>query len=437
MNKTITVFIFLLLPVLVIADAGYLGSVTQNPAPVTTLGTYPDISMESEEVVVELHPTYADVTAGFTFQNGGEEQTAIMYLPLEIGTVFVSRIAASFEDLKDELSVQVNNQGMATEGLYQGLYDPELRQEMGLSWEEFSALLQVLNSSEPALGEPLYFRKYVLAEDDPDYDSWGNQPLYPAQMLSASWTVPFAPHESKTVTCIYRYFYTQDYNQSTERFAYPLFTGATWAGNIGEGKIYVIPGEDFNWEDIRWVAGIYMPEVEELSYAQLNVALPGYHQKTYSHALLWSFTDFEPKPMSLGHLAFYPDVGSLGVYFMGDEAEEDYIGSLIYLYVSSFYQPTVYTGIKPSGITLRQEPKETANLVAVKEKIKFLEQVDSIETKGNWMKVSYTDYAGEYDRELSPFIGWVNLNEKNEDGLVLPSLLPWVDSYVAKPGENE
>lgn len=439
----ITIFIiFLLLPTIVMADAGYLGSVIQNPAPAITLDKYPDITLENEEVVIELHPEHAKVTAGFLFTNGDEEQAVVMYLPLAIKTIFTSALYAEFGDYKDSLTVLINGEAVETEGLYHSYYHPDYPARTSLDWESFKGLLGVINSKEPQEGEPLYFRKYYPDEDHPTYDDHYNYPLYSAHTLSASWPVHFNPHETKTVTCIYDYELTQDYGASTGRFAFPLYTGAFWAGTIGEGKIYVIPGDDFQWQDIRWVAGFHMPEVQELTDVKLDVALRGYSQKLYSHALLWSFTDFEPTKMDYGHLAFYPDIGSLGVYPYGESGEhlpESLIGSLIYILTSPFYQVDTFQVLAPNGVTFYQEPDVNAKPVQGKEKLLFLDTIKLMETEGDWMKAGIFDpfyEDGEWQSELK-YSGWVNLQEKDTDGLILPTLIPLIPEMIENPAWEE
>jgi hypothetical protein len=438
MKKAIQIFTFLLFPTLVIADAGYLGTVTQNPSLVVLPGKSLalGISMQNEEVVVELHQDYAQVTAEFAFDNHGPAQTVMMYLPLDIPTIFVSRIYYTFDDWKDKINIQVDGIPVAPQGLYQAVYDPQILQDMGLSWKEFAELVQALNSQEPAEGESFYFYRYTLDDSSPGFEKWNNQPLYPANMLAACWTVDFDQQGEKRVTCSYKYSYTQDYSSSTSRFTYPLYTGATWSGPITSGEIYVIPGDDFDWDDVSWVSAPYMPPAEELGETKLTVSFPEYDGKSYAHALLWKLQDFTPKLMQLSHLAYYPDIGSLGLFYQDDPSQtlpDDLVGSLIYIYTSSFYHPETFLGFNPQGTPLHQKPDSSSPLVQGKERIVFMEHLQYITQKDNWMQVEARDSWSPPVDKNTVYKGWIDLQEQDGSGRILPSVIPYIDSAVDNP----
>ncbi|MBA7643482.1 hypothetical protein ES703_51208 [subsurface metagenome] len=399
------------------------------------------IELLSEEVEYEdWSSTHynATITADFLFTNTGGADTLYMYIPHAVMTVFVSVLynAMDMDVPLENPRVLVDGEPVEVRKLCVGDFDPDWPGDR--AWEEIAEAAQPLFDEKPQEGEPFYFTRYFA---DPENDRWDI--TYPADALLAYWEVPFAAGETKLIEYIQEYSLTSDYGEQVFRLTYPLFTGAGWRGDIGFGRVTVVPGEGCDWNDLRYYIGLHLPLPEEVEGHRLEVfgdiadhaafdecGLAGYDGVNYERALIWEFSDYEPHPGQLNSYALYPDIGDLGTdqYMLHgdfeDGLEESYDNpwdySMIYLYLGK-YPPGYFFAVDTAGVPLFDSPGGDPLDDA---RIGFTKRAVISEWEGNWVKTTSHDWETETTAE-----GWVNLLPLDEDWLVTPSLLPLPATY--------
>jgi len=467
-TKIFLVVIFALICVIsgfVLSDAGFLGSPIQNPSPAIFTTEHPSIEMVSEDVLIELHSNfdkalenadnerrvYADITARFVFKNTGDKTVVSMYIPLALMTIFVSKIYLEPNEVRDMIDVYVDGNKVIVEPLYTGIYDSNFLKETGLSWKKFSKEIKAINKTEPKDGEFIHFRNYFFVSTDDI--SLETEPYYDALALSASWSVSFNKGETKIIECSYICDFTSDYSYNTFRFTYPLFTGASWKDSIGSGRIVVVPSNDFNWNDIKYYIGLYLPEpevTENYCYQMMSKfdgdsenmkgILSKYDSRTFKDSIVFTFDNLEPVVSKLSWLSYYPDIEVShesipesmdeisGEHKEGDDvgsgAKEGFIGTMIYIYVSRDFMPDPYYIASPSGIPVYESPEGKGKLTMV-DILSYGTGLDIIEDRGDWIKVSYIQPNGEKNEGV-----WIKRSAKDERGLILPIIIPYLDSSV-------
>ncbi|HEC80552.1 MAG TPA: hypothetical protein ENI43_04765 [Firmicutes bacterium] len=458
-------FSILLVPLcMVFPDAGYLGSLMQNPAPAISQVEHHTIEMVSEDVLIELHSSittnrtddelvedyvYADVIARFVFNNTGKATDVEMFFPLNVMTIFVSQLYMDPAVVPDMIEVMVGGEEVEIQPLYTAFYDPSMIEEYDMRWKELSASIEAINTSEPGNGELIHFRNYLFTEK-----SWGDVPFCCAVALSANWSVHFEEGETIVVECRYTCDLTSDYAMNTFRFAYPLFTGASWRGDINKGRIVVFPGDDFNWDDLRLYTGFYLPEPENIGdynfvmredvdgFIDVDSMLYSYHDcvSGFENALVWEFENLEPVIYRLNWLSYYPDLGSLGQVpeYFDEDIQVDYDthrsgyrdvpgidGTMVYLYVSRTYIPNWYFVVSEAGIPLYENP-DPDSIMKDDYKLPLYAELEVMEVRGDWIKVNYMDHF----RSRSGENVWVCKKMVDDNGLVIPTVLPFIDAYV-------
>ncbi len=440
------------LPILIfvvgaLGDAGYLGSITAGASPI---GEHPSIEMTAEEVVIELRSedvVYEDwsttrydatITADFLFTNTGEEDTVYMHIPYSVMTIFVSVLygAVEMEEPLENPRVLVDGEPVEVRKLCVGPFDSDWSGDG--TWEEFVELSQPLFREKPDEGEPFYFTRY-FTDSETHWDAISHR----ADALLAYWEVPFEAGETKLVEYVQEYSLTSDYGEQVFRLTYPLFTGAGWHGDIGYGRVSVVPGEGCDWNDLRYYVGLHLPLPEEEEDHRLEVFdaiadhaafgkcdLAGYDGGEYERALVWEFSDYEPHPGQLNSYALYPDIGDIGTYqYMLHEDyeagfEESYDNpwnySMIYLYLGK-HPPGYFFAVETEGVPLHNSPGGDPLDDA---RIGFTRRAVISEWEGNWVKTTSHDWETETTVE-----GWANLLPLDEDWLVMLGLLPLPATY--------
>ena len=308
------------------ADMGYFGTIAQNPVPVDTFEVHPFIELSCEDVLIEIFPEgEAAITADFLFTNTGPADTVLMYFPLSIMVPTIS-VLWDLEDVTDPLDeplVMVNGERVSVRPLLCTLWNGDYREEG--EWENFRGLVDVLTPEEPDSG----FAFYIA---DPGY--WGGSDMLET-MLSDSltpmdwcvldaysshalWEVPFAEGESVLVeyTTVFRMRY--EWEQPFLYLSYPLYTGASWAGPIGSGRIVVRTAEGREFGDITGWSTTSMPEgIEVADYPyhplpEMEGAHPGTLLRerqggSLDSALVWMFEGLEPVVSPQGWMYYYED----------------------------------------------------------------------------------------------------------------------------------
>jgi len=297
------------------ADAGYLRSIVQNPVPASSLST--SIEMTSEDVLIEIYPGgYAGITASFLFTNFGVADTVIMYFPVTVHTLTMGP-GLGLYDITDPLdSPVITVNGIQTE-VHPMIGNTWLPQYNEYTWQDVRSEVFTMNEAEPDTGE---FYCYIVDPDSwDDYDfmklvygdsgelSLLEELLTFVNSLNASWTVPFGCGEEVLVEVSMEYNMSSGYEDPYFTMIYPLFTGASWAGSIGTGRITAVAAGELSFTDFDSWYSVAMPDpviAEDLIYEPLrsiscadgfeNTVLAAYSGEYYESALVWEFTDFEP-----------------------------------------------------------------------------------------------------------------------------------------------
>lgn len=314
----------------VFADVGFLRSIVQNPIPVSSSST--SIEMTSEDVLIEIYPGgKVEITAAFLFTNTGSADTVIMYFPVTLRTVTMGP-GLPLYDITDPLaspSVTLNGLPAEVHPLIENTWTPWFDE---YTWEDVRSEVLTMNEAEPDTGE-YYF--YIV-----DPDSWNtydfNETYFESydgftllenllilvNSLNACWTVPFSAGESVLVEFNMEYLMSSEYESPYCTMVYPLYTGASWAGPIGEGRITVVPSGGLEFADFDSWYSISMPDariVKDMTYEPLEsitnsdgfklTKLANFSGTHLDSVLVWEFTEFEPvvSPTQWQYFYFTPD----------------------------------------------------------------------------------------------------------------------------------
>ena len=209
---------------------------------------------------------------------------------------------------------------------------------------------------------------------------------------SAVWTTQFGPGKKKTVTVLYHCDYgTQGAPSGTGEFYYVLYTGAPWKGPIGEGRITIKPGPNFDWAQPILPRTMDMPPLT-----------------VYEDRLEWVFSDFEPSAPEFKEGVKYgiwngsaiEIIVPRGKESLPEDMRASYVGPIGTTgnFTVSLLDAHPYGAVKPHFIA--EIPPNT-----------FLTLLERL---GEWYYVNY-DEPGDLDDGIKGWIRWVkNEEETNE-----------------------
>ena len=327
--------LLMLSPVIVIvscvfSDAGFLRSIVQNPIPVSSSPI--SVTMTSEDVLIEINPGgTVEITAAFLFTNTGTADTVIMYFPLTLRTVFMGPYL-QLNNVTDPLSspsVTVNGLPVIVRPLIGNTWAPWHDE---YTWDEVRDVVYTMQETEPDSGEFYFYIADEFSWDTYDiykwFDEWSSDYtvlkdlLISINSLNACWAVPFSEGDSVLVEFCMEYFMSSEYESPYCTMIYPLYTGASWAGPIGEGRITVVPSGGLHFADFDSWYSISMPDAEivnNLTYEPLEyisgadgfelTRLAEYSGIHLDSVLVWEFNEFEPvvSPTQWEFFYFTPD----------------------------------------------------------------------------------------------------------------------------------
>lgn len=431
-----------LLPLAAIGDAGNLGSVAQGPVPLAVVST--SVEMLCQDVLIEAGRSDYRITGDFLFHSPNDEGDVYMYFPVDVITPFISALYSAMlaEDLLERVSVTVN--GRETEVFPLVIAQWRTDPETGLTWDRALELMRPLYREEPGPGEPAYFtRMPSLAEFTGSEDPIDSMyPVLEGQAVIAAWKVDFRAGDTTLVEYAVTGTMTTDYDSTKAILCYPLQTGSTWAGNIGRGRVTVVPSDVTDGEQITFAAGVMMPPPERRSSFVFHpleevartpwyggTLLSVFAGRSFEAGYEWNFSDFEPEVASTGWRALYPGLGDMYgmitdsvLRWREGELESrpaGWGGSFIYLYLAD-HRPKGLTVISAEGLPLRDSPRAGAAVLTVLPVTAWMEVE---EWREGWIFVNakvpgcFGDDAGEY-------AGWVEVEQTGDEGLVLPTVLP-------------
>ncbi|MCD4706529.1 MAG: hypothetical protein K8S62_02185 [Candidatus Sabulitectum sp.] len=317
MKSLLVCFVLLIVSDVASADAGFLNSITQNPVPAGFGISHPFISMTCEDVFIEVFPDEpAELTAAFLFTNTGPADTVVMYFPITVRTVTTGPGLPLWQviDPMGNPEVKVNGVPVDVHPLIGNTWYPEY---LDYTWEELREAVTTIVEAEPDTGETFHYS--VAPECWNIYDFWEltanawasrtltDELMILIQSLNACWTVPFGKGEEVLVEYCLAYSLSSPYEGSYSTLTYPLYTGASWNGPIGSGRITVVPSGEMDFRDFVEWHSVSMPEAEvaigmEFSPLSEIADATGYKFCRISELagmnldsiLIWEFTDFEP-----------------------------------------------------------------------------------------------------------------------------------------------
>ncbi len=446
-------FIPMLLPFLALGDAGYLGSVAQGPVPLDGIGTR--VRMLAQDVVIRVDRKTFDITGDFLFLSPSDEGGVCMYFPVDVITPFVGLLYSATEPGRflERVGVSVNGRAAEVFPLFIAEWDPDPASgsswwnsdpDKPVTWETVLQLMNPLFTGEPAPGSPMYLTRIPsYAELTGSHDSLDS--LYPAfdgQAMNAAWIVEFEAGDTVLVEYTVSGSMTADYDRTMAILCYPLQTGSSWAGSIGRGRVTVVPRHPVK-ERIAFAAGLMMPPpsgmtstgfqpLQEIaSHRAFALSdLSAMAGRDFPDALVWSFSDFEPRLANTGWMGMYPGLGDMYAAVADSvrrwrEGEisirpSGWTGSFIYVQLADEF-PQSITVIEALGISLRTGPSAAADEIAV---IPVGVVLEVRERRGDWVLVDTVipDYMSSGD--AGGCTGWVDLGAVNSEGLVVPSAIP-------------
>ncbi len=310
------------------ADMGFFGTIAQNPVPLD-FPIHPCIELTAEDVLIEVLPGgTAVLTADFLFTNTGPADTVLMYFPVSVMVPTIS-VLWSLDEITDPLVadplVTVNGERVDVRPMLCTTWNR--RYEEDGAWETFRSGVEILSSQEEPdsglvfyLAPPDYWESLDMLEtvmsDSLTEDDWN---VLCAHSSHALWEVPFAEGEQVVVEYAMEFAMRYQWESHVLSITYPLYTGGSWAGPIGSGRITVTngPGKDFG--DIVGWSSESMPEAELLRpfpyhpLPLISESGPGYGSlwpafgEELEAALVWEFRDLEPVVSSMGWMYYYED----------------------------------------------------------------------------------------------------------------------------------
>lgn len=292
------------------------------------------IALAAEEVTITLHAEHAEIEAVFDFENTAAAPRDVeMCFPVSYGM-----LGADAYDGRDE-SFSVAGRSADLTVTLEGVavsYDVEAADE-GLGF--------------PAL---------------------------------ACWPVHFDAGARRRIVCRYEDAYNGGGGMMLDlSLIYVLYTGATWKGPIGRGKIVARPGDDFDWSVPLYYLAAGMPPARD-----------------DGAAVVWEFENLEP-PFKAALNApaegsYYPDVepsfGGLRLGFIKPSTMENG-------YAHSSYQvpegPGAPAGALVDGLNFRTEPSADAPRVEGKPTFARREGMVVHERRGEWYRAeAHGGFAG-------------------------------------------
>ena len=422
-----------------------MASVTSGVSPLIISGTeHPGIVMSAEEVVIvvskdilvreawdvndEQTEIYkADFYSSFLFTNTTEADQVLMAIPVESATPTVPWVyGQGIDSTLTTPKVLVDGQPVEVKLIY-GYYPvDDLDSDQ---WNEVLEKLDPVYDYLPDSGQLLYFRNYVYS--DPDYSVDFLQP----RIALACWEVSFNSGQQRLVEYHEEYEMTSDYGMKTFRLTYPLFTGATWKGSIGEGKISVIMDSSFVRDDLKYYLGILLPEPEEIENGSLDLEnylsrlenpqisqLADFNNLEFSYGIIWEFKNFEPIPSGFSYQDYYMD-SEVFYYTAYDsylynpnlQLPLPWMKSRIYLYLGEV-SPHWFIAVNEQGVPVYSQPDQSSGNII--DTIGPMTSVEALEINNEWIKA---DISYNYDRD--EIKGWIPLYYYNEDGLLEVNLM--------------
>ena len=198
------------------ADMGYFATIAQNPVPAGLPGWHPSIEMTAEDVFIEIGSgKEARIVADFLFTSHGDDETVIMYFPVNVLTPEISALW-SLENISyplDTPSVTVDGESVEVFPLLRSRWFPRTGSP---TWEDIDKFATPLAASEPDTGETFF---YIM-----DPSCWGNLTMdfiseldtpdimaMDADAMMAAWTVTFEEGQQVLVE------YSLDFEMSSDR----------------------------------------------------------------------------------------------------------------------------------------------------------------------------------------------------------------------------
>ncbi|MBN1151429.1 hypothetical protein JXA84_09445 [candidate division WOR-3 bacterium] len=424
------------------SDAGYLGSVSSGISPVLFGEDSIEVEMTSEDVIIVVSEDTgiynADIVCSFVFTDRGASSDILMAFPLKIRTpfypihyLFIENDEIGSVDWRSQFSVRVDGETVLSEIVFVSMYNKNSNK--GYEWNEFSDLLGVLNSEEPRDGEMVFYKNLVQLE---------NYPILEVMAVLATWEVDFSENRQRFVEFRQIFELTSDYNEKVFRLTYPLFTGASWANSILDGRIAVVFEDEESAEALKYCCGSLLPEPtyhQNGYYAEPADGMLSevessenskYYFKSYKKAVVWNFCDLEPIPTNFRFQSYYPDIGDIGAEYYAIKwdygvdslniKEIPWSISYVYVVLASFF-PESYYVYEINGCDFYSNPQMEGEPVFNAEMFSTVDLLERGE-KTSKFRVRFPE-TGEIRT------GWSVFYILNEKGLVKPLLVPSIKSY--------
>lgn len=330
-----------------LADSGWYSNIN---GPVGTQQENLYISMMDEEVEIRLNPENADVLATFTFTNFGSATEVGMYFPLAEGGEN-DLYSGDEEDHEEPLtpsegdrydfSVTVDSQTVPLELVRRITYT-------GINPSDEAVVLKILDF--------------------------------------ARWSVPFQHNQTRQIVCSYTAPYeTGKHGEGPDYFKYILYTGASWAGPIREGKItvsrsldsfsipivFATPEISLDWDSENDLNTL-KPNSTVTAIPPAEVSVTGKEEK-----ITWEFSNYEPGE------------GASIEIFLGGDVEKflPNIHEMLWNKIG-FTSPEGQPGVVlANGLNFRQAPETSAEQVKEQPQLQKDTSLQILEAYGEWWRV--------------------------------------------------
>ncbi|MGD8719928.1 MAG: SH3 domain-containing protein [Candidatus Zixiibacteriota bacterium] len=345
-------------------------------------GENASVAMEAETVAAELGPETTEVRASFTFANRGKATEVTMFFPLATGYTMVDLSAWNLDDHDGINAYLVEHWGVRLDQpVCESAFPLPLEWEPSLPGKSAGTYTLTQNGSFAVTcgGAPVP-AEIVYRTQMGEVDRMGGVSI--TDDTFTRWKVAFAAGETKTVECTYRASYdVAKHGMGGKSFVYPLYTGKTWAGPIGEGTITVsyeadAPGGPASFRSPG------MPPAEVSA------------DENETH-VVWRFKAFEPGE----YTSIYVDVAEC--------MNEDYravVFERLGLNADKAGEPG---RVLTDNLSFRTAPSTDATRVEARPKLAKGAPVAVLESRGEWWRVRVPGGAGEWGEWKDDLEGWI------------------------------
>jgi hypothetical protein len=305
-----------------------------------------DVTIENENLKIDLHPEYADVTVRYRMRNTGPKVQQDFFFPVERWGANSDSDREGKSDDIDNYQITVDGKELKWTNVAGAKSEKKANEESDKANPESSEAKEetseATQNNSQTKEESSEDEEEGTEEEDADETTSG--PFWQEDLFTInSWkksVIPFERNQTRDVSIHYKARYAEndesvsdDEHVSNATFAYSLSPAATWKGPIGKGKIEI---------------NILHPEPEDVS-----IVKPGERFKKISDTRYeWNFENLKPTVADDIRIVAHSKYDSYPTGYSEEELErraEYVIRGNQYFLDHTDYDPTASSTLAPQG----------------------------------------------------------------------------------------